>query len=152
MTLHTKCVDCVREGVKTRRKIHTTKTGKPVPGPRCATHHRARRSSTRSYSWERHIKETYDLTPDQYWAIYEHQGGKCYICDRPRAKSARKKLSVDHCHKTGMVRGLLCQRCNRDVLGYFRDEAAAFQRGIDYLNHPPAFDVIGWHPVPGGSK
>ncbi|WP_280350396.1 endonuclease VII domain-containing protein [Nocardia abscessus] len=136
-----RCVDCEREGITTRRKA-------PHPGPRCATHHRAKRKSRRNYSWERHIWETYGLTPEEYWAIYHAQGGKCYICDRPRAKSARKKLSVDHCHSTGRIRGLLCQKCNRDVLGHFRDDTAAFTRGITYLNQPPAFLVIGTRVVP----
>lgn len=100
-----------------------------------------KRRSRRDYSHEKHILETYGITSEQYWAIYRHQGGVCFICQR--ARGLRKKLSVDHCHATGMVRGLLCQKCNRDVLGHFRDDPAAFQRGIDYLRAPPAVEVIG---------
>lgn len=139
MTSLSACLDCRKEGLSNKRKV----TGKP---PLCATHRRARRAARRNYSWERHIQETYGLTPDEYWAIYEAQGGKCYICQR--ATGARKKLSVDHCHKTGMVRGLLCQKCNRDVLGHLRDEPDAFERGITYLKFPPAFAVIGTRIVP----
>ncbi|MFE2997971.1 endonuclease VII domain-containing protein [Nocardia sp. NPDC059246] len=113
----------------------------------CATHRRSRRKSRRDYSWEKHIRETYGLTPDEYWELYEAQEGCCYICGRFRAKD-RKKLSVDHCHKTGRVRGLLCQQCNRDVLGHFRDDVTAFERGRDYLINPPAFAVIGERVVP----
>lgn len=148
MTPHTsRCADCETEGITTKRKT----TG--VRPPLCASHRRARNKARRTYSWAEHIKKTYDLTEEQYWAIYTAQGSRCYICARPRAKNAKKKLSVDHDHKTGFVRGLLCQRCNRDVLGYFRDDPDAFRRGLDYLNHPPAVDVIGWHLVPGeGTK
>lgn len=79
--------------------------------------------------------------------MYDAQNGCCYICDRPRKRNA-KKLSVDHCHKTGMVRGLLCQKCNRDVLGHFRDVIECFIRGAEYLKNPPALSVIGYHVVP----
>ncbi|AWY03883.1 endonuclease VII [Gordonia phage Nedarya] len=100
-----------------------------------------KRRARRDYSHDRHILETYGITTEQYWAIYRHQGGVCAGCQR--AKGLRKKLSVDHCHKTGLVRGLLCQKCNRDVLGHLRDEIAAFQRFITYLRSPPAVEAIG---------
>jgi hypothetical protein len=57
-------------------------------------------------------------------------------------------LSVDHCHETGIVRGLLCQPCNRDVLGHARDDTEFFERCIEYLNSPPAVNVIGERIVP----
>lgn len=128
------CIDCETEGIKTKRKA-------PHPGPRCATHHRAKRRSRRDYTHERHILETYGLTTEQYWEIYAAQGGVCYICRR--ARGLRKKLSVDHCHATGTVRGLLCQRCNRDVLGHLRDDPEAGLRIASYLREPPAVAAIG---------
>jgi hypothetical protein len=134
-----RCIDCVKEGITSRRKA----LGIP---PLCATHRRGRKSKRRAYSWEKHIQDTYGITPEEYWAIYEYQGGKCAICRR--ATGARKKLSVDHCHATGRVRGLLCQKCNRDVLGHLRDEPEALLRGITYLNQPPAILVIGTRVVP----
>lgn len=80
--------------------------------------------------------------------MYDAQGGRCYICDNPRKRDG-KKLSVDHDHVTGMIRGLLCQKCNRDVLGHFRDDITAFERGIGYLLEPPAVKVIGVRIAPG---
>lgn len=129
-----RCIDCLSEGITTKRKT-------PHPGPRCATHNRVKRRSRRDYTHERHILETYGLTTEQYWEIYAAQGGVCYICRR--ARGLKKKLSVDHCHATGTVRGLLCQRCNRDVLGHLRDDPEAAQRVIDYLREPPAVGAIG---------
>lgn len=133
------CVDCVKEGITTKRKA-------PHPGPRCATHHRAKRAERKNATWEQRIREIYGITADEYWAIYEYQGGVCYICRRANGK--RKRLSVDHCHKTGTVRGLLCTACNRNVLGHLRDELEAFDRCLDYLESPPAVSVIGIRITP----
>jgi hypothetical protein len=141
------CKDCIAEGVTTKRKLATTRAGKPVPGPRCSTHHRARRTATRDSAWERRLIAVYNITAAMYWAIYEAQGGVCYICRRAKG-SARKKLSVDHCHKTGIVRGLLCGPCNRDVLGHLRDDPEALYRAAEYLQRPPAVAVIGVRITP----
>lgn len=146
MTATKQCIDCVAEGITTKRKLKTGRGGKPVPGPRCATHHRMKNRARRNYSHEKHILETYGISLEEYWEIYRHQGGVCAICNR--AKGLRKKLSVDHCHATGQVRGLLCTSCNRNVLGHLRDEIAAFQRCIDYLKFPPARQVLGIRVVP----
>ncbi|MBF6428677.1 endonuclease VII domain-containing protein [Nocardia cyriacigeorgica] len=134
-----RCIDCTKLGVTTQRKA----TGKPAL---CATHRRERRLNRRNYSWERHIQETYGLTTAEYWAIYEAQGGRCYICRKGRG--LRKKLSVDHDHATGRVRGLLDTACNRNVLGHFQDDVEALERAIEYLKNPPAFEVIGERTVP----
>lgn len=141
-----RCIDCVAEGITTNRKLATTNSGRPVPGPRCFTHHRAKRSTRRNYSHSRHIKETYDISAEEYELIYKAQGGVCYICRR--ARGIKRKLSVDHCHRTGMVRGLLCRNCNRDVLGHLRDDLDAVMRVVEYLKHPPAVAVIGIRITP----
>lgn len=139
------CSDCVSEGVTTRRKVATVR-GRPVPASRCATHHRAVSRGRKDAAWEKRLMATYGITADEYWMIYDLQGGVCYICTR--ATGARKRLSVDHCHATGVIRGLLCSSCNRNVLGHLRDEVAAFIRGAVYLKAPPAFDVIGERVAP----
>lgn len=141
------CVDCKSEGITTKRKPATTRSGTQVPGGRCVTHHRARRSKTRDTAWERRLMATYGITPEQYCAIYEFQGGCCYICRRAKG-TGPKKLSVDHCHTTGYVRGLLCSPCNRDVLGHLRDDPEALDRGSEYLRHPPAIHAIGYVVAP----
>ncbi|SLG47725.1 endonuclease VII domain-containing protein [Mycobacteroides abscessus] len=95
--------------------------------------------------------KTYGITAEQYQLIYDHQlfinqdrglPGACYICGRANG-TGRKKLSVDHDHVTGYVRGLLCGPCNRNVVGHLRDSVDAFRRGAEYLQSPPAFAMIG---------
>lgn len=111
-----------------------------APGPRCATCHRERKAALKAASHGRWIEKTYGITSEEYQTLYEAQGGSCYICQR--AKGLTKKLSVDHDHKTGFVRGLLCTTCNK-FLGHIRDEPNAGARVEQYLTIPPAFLVIG---------
>ncbi len=76
----------------------------------------------------RHI-EKYGLTPDDYEAMLERQGGVCGICGHvPNGR----RLCVDHDHATGKVRGLLCNGCNV-ALGAAKDEVSVLMRMIDYL-------------------
>ena len=110
------------------------------PGPRCAEHHRQYRDRKRNEKHGQWILKTYGITADEYQAIYDAQGGKCAICQR--ATGVTKKLSVDHDHKTGEVRGLLCTQCNRYVLGHLRDSVSALIRAVMYLLSPPARKVL----------
>ena len=126
----------------------------PHPGPRCATHHRARKAMTRAVAHEKYVGQVYSLTPGQYAALYAYQGGKCAICQR--ATGVRKRLAVDHDHSCcngptscgRCVRGLLCGTCNK-ILGHLRDDPAAFIRGWTYLLAWPsrhAFSSTGSAP------
>jgi DNA-directed RNA polymerase subunit RPC12/RpoP len=59
----------------------------------------------------------YGIDLKQYEEMLLDQNGLCAICDRPPPNSYKKRLSVDHNHETGEVRGLLCTRCN-SMLGW----------------------------------
>lgn len=80
-------------------------------------------------------EKTYGLAGDSYEALLERQGGKCAIC---RARPKSKRLAVDHDHGSGAVRGLLCSRCNHDLLGAAWDSLAIAVALWHYLNTPPA--------------
>lgn len=127
------CKDCLAQGVTTKRKA-------PHPGPRCASHHREFVRSSKERRHSTHIQTLYGLTQDEYWKIYEFQGGACAICQR--AKGTTKRLSVDHDHETGAVRMLACTRCNR-MLGHLRDDPEAFERAAECLRNPPADQALG---------
>lgn len=121
----------------------------PHPGPRCATHHREERKAAKLRAHSAYVLRTYGITGEEYWALYEAQGGRCFICRRATGKS--KRLPVDHDHRTGEVRGLLCGPCNQDVLGHLRHDPAAFVRSIEYLLDPPARAVLGGVRIAGQS-
>jgi len=69
----------------------------------------------------------YGLTQTDYLALRKKQGGKCAICGKKQWK-----LVVDHSHKTGKIRGLLCGRCNH-LLGFAGDSVPTMKRAIRYL-------------------
>ena len=70
---------------------------------------------------------TYKLTANDYSKMVRKQKSLCAICG-----IYRENLYIDHCHKTGKVRGLLCVKCNTG-LGYFRDSIDVMQKAIKYL-------------------
>ena len=60
----------------------------------------------------------YNITEEEYNAMIESSDGKCWICGRaPKTKA----LNIDHNHKTGRVRGLLCYLCNNKLIGKLGD-------------------------------
>lgn len=129
------CKDCWAEGGAVPRVMRPA----PHPGPRCATHHRAERKRIKAANHERMVQKTYGLNSGDYDRIYAHQSGVCAICKR--ATGATRKLSVDHDHSTGAVRGLLCSTCN-EMLGHARDSDMFFYRAAGYLQNPPANEVL----------
>lgn len=106
----------------------------PHPGPRCATHWREVLKQRKAENHEKRVQSVYGLEKGDYAALYTFQGGSCALCRR--ATGASRRLSVDHDHKSGDVRGLLCRPCNT-LLGHARDKVAFFYRALDYLAKPP---------------
>lgn len=83
-----------------------------------------------------HLKKKFNLTEADYYAMLERQNGVCKICKEEESRidgqSKRiKPLSVDHCHKTGKIRGLLCTKCNLGI-SYFNHESYLFTNAALY--------------------
>lgn len=74
------------------------------------------------------FREKFGLGLTQYEQLYEEQGGRCYIC----GKKETRNLAVDHDHKTGKVRRLLCMDCNTGI-GKFKDDASLVKKALEYL-------------------
>lgn len=76
------------------------------------------------------IKACYGITTAVYVALLKSQHGRCAIC---RAlPNPKRRLDVDHDHKTNRVRGLLCYRCNR-MLGFAQDSKQTLRKAVGYL-------------------
>lgn len=84
----------------------------------------------------RRLLHRYGITVEDYERRLQEQNGVCGLCRLPEMAKGRsgsvKLLSVDHCHRTGKVRALLCSSCNTG-LGSFRDDPATLTAAIQYL-------------------
>jgi hypothetical protein len=78
---------------------------------------------------DRRLQIRYGITMAEYWNMVAVQGGVCAICMKPDGK----KLHVDHDHKSGKIRGLLCGNCNK-ALGLFKDDTKILVTALSYLN------------------
>jgi len=73
---------------------------------------------------EYYIRKTFDISVEQYDAYLEHP---CNICGKDEDKV------LDHCHKSGMVRGALCRQCN-SAIGLLKEDPIIIKNALDYIN------------------
>ena len=79
------------------------------------------------------LKKKYGLSLEEYFSMIDQQGGICAVCSGPPVGHGH--LVVDHDHKTGTVRKLLCDKCNLG-LGYFNDNPELMEKAAAYVrNH-----------------
>jgi len=91
---------------------------------------------TKDQTRKGNLRRRFGLTPEQYADMVVAQNGRCAVCFRPETAVNQygvKALAVDHDHSTGVVRGLLCMRCNI-VLGLVKDDTDILQSAIEYLS------------------
>jgi hypothetical protein len=75
------------------------------------------------------LKTKYGISIEEYETMHIKQNGRCFLCE---SESERRPLNVDHCHKTGKVRKLLCDKCNL-ALGLVGDSVELLENFIRYL-------------------
>lgn len=92
-------------------------------------YHVRRKEADPNYYFRRTLQR-YGLTQDDFDRLVERQGGVCAICKEPCPTNQR--LSVDHDHETGEVRGLLCRRCNAGI-GHFQERLDLLREAVRYL-------------------
>lgn len=121
--------------------------GRSTPGTRAK---RAPRTEASEAAHEAYVARTYKITIRMYRLLLEFQLGRCWGCRRATGKARR--LSVDHNHRTGEVRMLLCNTCN-NVVGHFRDDPEALIRlGLALIDPPSRLAWLGEGAVrPGWS-
>lgn len=84
---------------------------------------------TKKERLRRRLKYMYKMSLDDYDKLFKGQNGVCAICKLPEVN---QRLCVDHDHKTGDVRGLLCDNCNKG-LGHFFDNIDNLNIAVSYL-------------------
>lgn len=116
------------------------RSGKSAGCRKCADIHGAKKRITHGYS----VKQTkdskplygrfyrYGITPDEYSGILERQYNLCAICTACLKK--KRPPHLDHCHRTGRIRGILCSNCNNGIW-HFKNSPTRLKRAINYLNN-----------------
>ena len=98
-----------------------------------AQHHQATKHKRPKQTKEqkrRYLMSSYGLTKDEFDAMLKKQNNCCAICGS--SDWGKPSPSIDHCHTTGKVRGLLCNNCNRG-LGLLKDSTEVIKNAIKYL-------------------
>lgn len=124
------CYVCHRRHGEEWRKANPEKHNKTMRTPEGKI-----KSSVYRGKWG--LRKRYGMTINQYIEMAKMQDGRCVIC----RKQTTSTLHVDHCHTTGKVRGLLCNRCNVG-LSNFSDDIGIMRNAIRYLELA-ALKVVG---------
>ena len=121
----------------------STKDGLEGKCKTCKAAADAGRRETAAYKRQqrrKHYRAKYGITVEDYDRLFELQDGKCAICgDSDTGKF--NHLCVDHDHKTGEVRGLLCNPCNKGI-GCLRDDKEILKSAISYLGDSQTWDTL----------
>jgi Recombination endonuclease VII len=128
-----KCRHLAREkliseiGKEANRKIEKERLDKHLSNPKNAI-------KLQETSWKR---LNIIFTVNDYNTMLEKQNGVCAACHKPETRVDYRngkvsKLAVDHCHKTGKVRGLLCHKCNSGI-GLFNENIELMLKALEYL-------------------
>lgn len=77
----------------------------------------------------------YNVDLEWYDKIFKRQNGSCAICETPGPSRGSERLVIDHCHRVGKPRGLLCRACNT-AIGKLGDDTQGILRALNYLLNP----------------
>jgi hypothetical protein len=125
---------CGEEKFATEFYVRNKKTGvrhsscKECDKARVKARHQANPERTKNND----LKRNYGITLEEHQKMFDEQKGGCAICGS-EGDGKWKKLCVDHDHKTGKVRQLLCRNCNM-VLGQVGDNISTLETMITYLS------------------
>lgn len=95
---------------------------------------------------EYQLKRKYGITLEQYDQLLEKQNHCCAICERHKSEF-KTQLAVDHSHKTGLIRGLLCTACNYRLVAKHED-GDLLRKIADYIENPTDWAVPEAHKKP----
>ena len=128
------CKKCGQEKSDTefgKHKFGWRKECKACVALRQRKHYDENREAYFQRSFVSYLKRLYGLSIEQYDKMVAEQDNKCWICRRPEPQGTR--LSVDHCHETNTVRGLLCRTCNQ-AIGLLQHNTDLISRAAQYLS------------------
>ena len=117
--LQTQCKSCIIENSKARHKRLQASGNEEYKQNNTI---KSRKSS---------LKLNYNLTENDFIEMLKQQNHECAVCGIEQVKCA-SKFNIDHCHKTGKIRGLLCYACNR-AEGFIKSDPSIAIKLAEYL-------------------
>lgn len=117
---------------KHRARVESWATRNPRAVKEKAKRYRERWAGRQQTRFRRWWLRRFGLTLAEWQQLFDSQGGRCALCHKRFADKANRRLHIDHDHKTGKLRALLCSACNCG-LGMFRDNPALLRRAAGYL-------------------
>lgn len=135
------CKECIKKYRRTfysNHREHVNQVNKKHYKTEKAKQSRDKRRATKKYKQARRkywLKAKYNISPDVYKQLLEKQNGKCAICNQKETVSNQfciMQLAVDHDHKTGKIRGLLCKNCNQ-AIGLLNERIDYLENAKQYL-------------------
>jgi len=99
------------------------------------TYQQQYREENRKALSDKERQRRFGITPEEYSDLFKSQNGTCAICKQPETATRLgkvKALAVDHCHQSGVVRGLLCADCNMGI-GKLKEDKNILFSAIQYL-------------------
>lgn len=144
------CTKC--KEVKSEYEFHTrkdTKLGRRSHCKACVNsrnlsryHQFAEVKESHNKASRKHLlRVKYGMTPEVYEVMLKKQNGVCYICHMPEPHAKTSFLCVDHDHRTGRVRKLLCSNCNI-AIGRVREDTYILSKMIKYLEEHEEDDTL----------
>lgn len=130
------CYDKWRESTKEERKLKAVENQKAWYQQNKARILLKTSERSKSLSFQTRkgyvIKHKYGVDINKYNEMLQECNYQCMICNQLHTED--KPLHIDHCHTTGQIRGLLCNKCNQG-LGFFKDSTILLNNAINYLTN-----------------
>lgn len=128
------CKICHKLSVATYEKTETCRKYRKqwAASPKRKAYAKAYYQTHKEQSKISHLKQKYGLSIEAYNHLLSLQQGKCAVCGIPGVETP-KGLVVDHNHKTGQVRGLLCNICNSHIIHVLEDYPHLIDKAKTYL-------------------
>jgi hypothetical protein len=123
-----KCKDCSVPDMSAReeKRVKTRREWQTKNREKLRDSSRRNRIKNNLQKRDYKLKYKYGISRERFDLMVIDQDNKCMICKQER------KLSIDHCHTTNVVRGVLCHKCNVGI-GHFQDNEVFLRSAIDYL-------------------
>jgi len=141
-TVYSECLECRNAYHREwQRAKKLERTSEQIAADRKKAREFKRRPDQKERAFDARLRKQFGITAEEYAVMEKAQEGLCLICGRPPQGFARvhegaepvvRRLDVDHCHETGVVRGLLCNLCNQ-ALGLFQDDPELLRKAAEYI-------------------